>query len=231
VIQERALMAFDGVPQETRKSIADGTTIFERVLPGADRMYPDTDSVPIPLAEEHIEKLRKNVPEDLSERYNQLAIWKVPEDTFSYLLSKNYYPLMKKIIEELNVNPTLVGVFFGQRLKNLHGQFKQIPFDVNLLYDLFAFLKNKQVDLAIARPMLKQMFLNPEMDFESILTTLNFKKNTKEEIISRINLLQSKFSPIRKDTNQGDKVNFIMGELRAVSEGNISLSDLAKEIK
>jgi len=87
------------------------------------------------------------------------------------------------------------------------------------------------VDLAIATPMLKQMFLNPEMDFESILTTLNFKKNTKEEIISRINLLQSKFSPIRKDTNPNDKVNFIMGELRAVSEGNINLSDLAKEIK
>jgi len=101
---------------------------------------------------------------------------------------------MKRIIEELNVNPTFIGVFFGQRLKHFHGQFKQIPFDINKIYDLFAFLKNKQVDLAIATPMLKQMFLNPEMDFESILTTLNFKKNTKEEIISRINLLQSNFS-------------------------------------
>ncbi len=50
-------MAFEGVPNETRKSFEDGTTIFERVLPGADRMYPDTDSPPIPLQEEDIKKL------------------------------------------------------------------------------------------------------------------------------------------------------------------------------
>ena len=58
-IEERAGMAFDGIPNETRKSFEDGTTIFERVLPGADRMYPDTDTAPIPLAEKHIESLRK----------------------------------------------------------------------------------------------------------------------------------------------------------------------------
>jgi len=38
--------AFDGVPNETRKTFEDGTNIFERVLPGRDRMYPDTDSEP-----------------------------------------------------------------------------------------------------------------------------------------------------------------------------------------
>ncbi|MDZ4122171.1 MAG: Glu-tRNA(Gln) amidotransferase subunit GatE, partial [Candidatus Cloacimonadaceae bacterium] len=42
-IFERCKMAFEGVPNETRKSFPDGTSIFERVLPGADRMYPDTD--------------------------------------------------------------------------------------------------------------------------------------------------------------------------------------------
>ncbi|HRS53196.1 MAG TPA: Glu-tRNA(Gln) amidotransferase subunit GatE, partial [Bacteroidales bacterium] len=33
-IEERCLMAFKGVPPETRKSLPNGTTIFERVLPG-----------------------------------------------------------------------------------------------------------------------------------------------------------------------------------------------------
>jgi glutamyl-tRNA(Gln) amidotransferase subunit E len=231
VIEERALMAFTGVPQETRKSFENGNTIFERVLPGADRMYPDTDSVPIPLAEEHIENLRKNVPEDLSERYNQLTLWKVPEDTFKYLLSKNYYPLMKKIIEELDINPKLVGVFFGQQLKHLHGQYKEIPFNINRLYEMFALLKEKQMDLAIVPSITKLMFAHPELDFESILTTLKFKKIPQEEIISRIKVLENKFSPARKNTNTTDKINSIMGELRAVSEGNIDLRELAKEIK
>lgn len=231
VIEERALMTFDGVPNETRKSFGNGTTIFERVLPGADRMYPDTDSVPIPLDEEHIDRLRKNVPEDLSERYNRLALWKVPEDTFKYILSKNYYPLMKRIVEELGVNPKRLGVFFGQQLKHLHGQYKEIPFNINRLYELFALLKEKQIDLAIVPSVVKLMFARPELDFESILSTLNFKKIAKEEIIGRIKVLEDKFSPARKNTGLADKVNSIMGELRAISEGNINLSELAKEIK
>ena len=230
-IEERALMAFDGVPNETRKSFEDGTTIFERVLPGADRMYPDTDSVPIPLAEEHIENLRKNIPEDLSLRYNQFASWQIPEDTYRYLFPKNYYPLMKRIINEINMPPKFIGTFFGHRLKYLHGQYKTIPFPLDRIYDLFAFLKEKQLDIAIAPSILKQLFLHPEMDFESILTTLKFKKIAKEELISRIKLLQDKFSPARKDSNQTDKINSIMGELRKISEGNVDLRVLVREIE
>lgn len=231
VIEERGQMAFMGVPSETRKSFENGTTIFERVLPGADRMYPDTDSKPIPLDDSHIEELRKNVPEDLSERYSQLAVWGVPDDVYSYILSRNYYPLMKQIVDDLAVNPKFVGVFFGQRLKHFHGKYKAIPFDTQRLYDLFAFLKNQKIDYAIAAKMLEQLFLHPQMDFDSILTTLKFKRIGKEEIIDRIALLKEKFVPARKDSNHSDKVNFIMGELRAVSEGNVDLKELAEKIK
>ena len=231
VIAERALMTFDGVPNETRKGFADGTTIFERVLPGADRMYPDTDSVPIPLEDKHIEKLQQNVPEDFSPKYNQFAAWQIPQDTYRYIFPKNYYPLIKRIINELGINPKFVGTFFGHRLKHLHGQYKTIPFAIDRIYDLFAFLKGKQLDIAIAPSLLKQMFLNPDMDFESLLTVLKFKKIGKEEIVSRIGLLQGKFSPARKDTNHTDKVNSIMGELRTISEGNMDLRELVKEIK
>jgi glutamyl-tRNA(Gln) amidotransferase subunit E len=46
----RAREALDGVPPETRQSHHDGTTGFERILPGPDRMYPDTDTPPLPIA-------------------------------------------------------------------------------------------------------------------------------------------------------------------------------------
>ncbi|MCL2097368.1 MAG: Glu-tRNA(Gln) amidotransferase subunit GatE [Bacteroidales bacterium] len=230
-IEERALMTFDGIPPETRKSFEDGTTIFERVLPGADRMYPDTDSVPIPLEDAYIDKLRKNVAEDFSERYQQFADWEIPEDTYRYIFSKNYYPLMQRIINELSLNPKFIGVFFGHRLKHLHGQHKTIPFAINKIYDLFVFLKDKQLDTAIAPSVLLQMFLHPDMDFESILTDLKFKKISKADIISRVRLLENTFAPVRKNTSPQDKINSIMGGVRAVSVGNVNLSELVKEIK
>jgi len=175
--------------------------------------------------------LRKNVPTDWFERYNQFALWQIPEDTYRYLFPKNYYPLMKRIINELDVNPKFIGTFFGHRLKYLHGQYKTIPFALDKIYDLFVFLKEKQLDVAIAPRILKQMFLHPEMDFDSILTVLKFKKIDKKDIISRIKLLQDKFSPARKDTDNQDKINSIMGGLRAISEGNVDLRELSKEIK
>ena len=43
-IRLRYVDAIDGIPNETRQPFADGSTDFERILPGPDRMYPDTDS-------------------------------------------------------------------------------------------------------------------------------------------------------------------------------------------
>lgn len=45
----RAAEAFVGVPSETRMARADGSTGFERILPGPQRMYPDTDTPPLPI--------------------------------------------------------------------------------------------------------------------------------------------------------------------------------------
>ncbi len=57
-VKLRVLDAMDGVPNETRQVMADGTTDFERILPGPDRMYPDTDSPPTRVLAERIERLR-----------------------------------------------------------------------------------------------------------------------------------------------------------------------------
>ncbi|MDG5776020.1 Glu-tRNA(Gln) amidotransferase subunit GatE [Haloarculaceae archaeon H-GB1-1] len=46
-VVERAKTAMDGVPEETRGANDDGTTRYLRPLPGAARMYPETDVPPV----------------------------------------------------------------------------------------------------------------------------------------------------------------------------------------
>jgi glutamyl-tRNA(Gln) amidotransferase subunit E len=73
----RAEDALVGVPAETRQDHGDGTTGFERILPGADRMYPDTDTPPIPVADEVVERVRASLPEApwaRAERYRGLGL-------------------------------------------------------------------------------------------------------------------------------------------------------------
>jgi len=59
----RAGEALVGIPPETRQGFPDGTTGFERILPGADRMYPDTDTPPLPIADRMVMEVRAGLAE------------------------------------------------------------------------------------------------------------------------------------------------------------------------
>jgi len=232
VIEERCKMAFEGVPNETRKSFENGTTIFERVLPGADRMYPDTDSAPIPLEDELIENLRKNLPSDVIDRYHQLVEWKIPEDAFTYIFSKNLFPVIEKIVNDLKIDARLTGTFFGHHLKFVEGRYtKSAEFNYNMIFALFRFLKENKLNLILAGNMLPVIYVHPKMDFESVLTSIGFKKIKKEDILAKAEFLNEKFKQIGKKHTSETRINWVMGELRKVALGNIDLTELSKEIK
>ncbi|PKP52979.1 MAG: Glu-tRNA(Gln) amidotransferase GatDE subunit E [Bacteroidetes bacterium HGW-Bacteroidetes-1] len=229
-IEERCKMAFEGVPNETRKAFLDGTTIFERVLPGADRMYPDTDSAPIPLEDSHIDELRLNIPDDIIVRYKQLKAWEVPEDTYTYIFSKNLFPVLEEIVNELGYAPKMIGTFIGHRMKNLLGRAKNTRFKARKVFHLFAFLKVQELDPRLAWQILPLLVEHPRIDFESALTILKFKKLPAQEIISKLPYLYEKFTPNQKKQEPKHRKNWIMGQLRKVAVGNMDLSVLAKQI-
>lgn len=230
-IEERCKMAFDGVPNETRKAFDDGTTIFERVLPGADRMYPDTDSAPIPLEDSYIKQLSANVPRDICERYEQLSSWNVPEDTYTFILKNNLMPLVEKIYQDLDIAPKLICSVFGHTLKHIQGQHKSAGgFKYEQLYDLFKFLKEKNIDLILIRKMLPELYEHPKMDFESILVTINFKSIPVEEILNKIPYLEKKYKEIRTSADETAGARWVMGNLSRMAIGNIPLSELKSKI-
>ena len=59
----RANEALVGVPEETRDPLPDGTSKNSRPLPGAARMYPETDVPPITITAERMQNVRDNLPE------------------------------------------------------------------------------------------------------------------------------------------------------------------------
>ncbi len=232
-IEERCQMAMEGVPEETRKSFEDGSTIFERVLPGADRMYPDTDSAPIPLADEYIKTLGKALPQDIIDNYKQLKKWNVPEEVYTYIFSKNLFPIIEKIIINMDIPPSYVGTFFGHELKFAENHFKgSQEFNYNRIYDLFSYLNKNGIKYELAEKMLQEMFEHPQMDFDSILTSINFKKYSMDEITSKLPVLYEKFLEGKENTvSETDLVNWVMGRLRNIALGNVNLTELSKEIK
>jgi len=73
----RAREALRGIPAETRQAFPDGTTGFERILPGADRMYPDTDTPPLPISDTTVAQVRRQMGEPpwaREDRYRALGL-------------------------------------------------------------------------------------------------------------------------------------------------------------
>ena len=224
-------MAFEGVTNETSKSFEDGTTIFERVLPGADRMYPDTDTAPIPLPNEYIEELSENLPADIIDMYHQLQEWKIPEDTYTYIFSKNLYPIIERIINELNIDPVFTGTFFGHTLKYVEGHYEPAEaFNYKIIYAMFRYLQQQNIDIELAKRMLPVVYEFPKLDFDSVLESINFKKIPKEKILSHIPFLKKKFAEIRRSDKIQNEGNWLMGELRNEATGNLSLKELSEKI-
>lgn len=59
----RANQALVSVPEETRDPLPDGTSVYSRPLPGAGRMYPETDVPPILIEPERLAGIRAALPE------------------------------------------------------------------------------------------------------------------------------------------------------------------------
>ncbi|MCH9687083.1 MAG: Glu-tRNA(Gln) amidotransferase subunit GatE [Deltaproteobacteria bacterium] len=59
----RCREALIGVPSETRQAHRNGTTGFERILPGPERMYPDTDTPPWPVPDAWLAEIDAALPE------------------------------------------------------------------------------------------------------------------------------------------------------------------------
>jgi len=70
-VADRARWALKGVPPETRGPLPDGTTRYARPRPGAARMYPETDVSPVPVTEERLERIRKQLPERPEEKLDK----------------------------------------------------------------------------------------------------------------------------------------------------------------
>ena len=113
----RAHEATEGVPSDTRQALKNGTNGFERVLPGAERMYPDTDLPPLAIAEDRLENIRAWLPEPVWDRETRYREMGVPDELVETLSISPRADLFDRIVKDLKVDPVFAAVLLVQTLK------------------------------------------------------------------------------------------------------------------
>ena len=102
-VAERAETALEGVPEETRDANEDATSRYLRPLPGAARMYPETDVPPVEPDPSEVE-----TPELLTEKVERYQTeFDLDAGLAEQVAYGEYMPLFEQVVEA-GVDPTLV---------------------------------------------------------------------------------------------------------------------------
>ncbi|MDP8231940.1 MAG: Glu-tRNA(Gln) amidotransferase subunit GatE [Candidatus Zophobacter franzmannii] len=221
-IKERCQMAFAGVPNETRKSFADGTTIFERVLPGADRMYPDTDSAPIPIEEKFIEDIREQLPKHLQEQIALLQDWDAPEDTYNYLLRNNLIQWIEVITAKFGIEPHRVVTLFGHRLKELERKHDGM-IGLDSILAMFDFIAENKLNFEYAYELLKEVYLNPKMPMDECATLAGLVILEPNKVEETIYKMIEERKELLDELTQECGIKYVMGDIRRRVIGNLPM--------
>ncbi|MCK4649861.1 Glu-tRNA(Gln) amidotransferase subunit GatE [Candidatus Pacearchaeota archaeon] len=92
---------------EVRNALPDGTTEFLRPMPGAARMYPETDHPLLKITRDLINETKKNLPKLASENTSYLQKFGLNPELIKLILKQNKLEDFKTLTHEHN-NPNLI---------------------------------------------------------------------------------------------------------------------------
>jgi Glu-tRNA(Gln) amidotransferase subunit E-like FAD-binding protein len=97
----------DNCKNEVRNALPDGTTEFLRPMPGAARMYPETDHPLLKVSRDLINETKNNLPKLISQNTSYLQEFGLNPELVKLLLKQNKIEDFKSLIHEHN-SPNLV---------------------------------------------------------------------------------------------------------------------------
>ncbi|MEA3267468.1 MAG: Glu-tRNA(Gln) amidotransferase subunit GatE [Candidatus Fermentibacteria bacterium] len=109
--------AFKGIPPETRQALNGGNTDFERILPGADRMYPDTDLPPQPIPDDTFARLQKLLPEKPWERRDVYKKLGLSDHLIDRLLNLELCDLYDNLLSACEFRPAPLASLLADRMR------------------------------------------------------------------------------------------------------------------
>jgi len=108
--------------KEVRKAEQDFTTSFLRPLPGAARLYPETDVLPVRIDKIYIEKSRKELPKLLSEKVEEFEKkYKISQELAKELVDNESFELFIKKFK--NLEPSIVAYTLINIPKEIRARF------------------------------------------------------------------------------------------------------------
>lgn len=153
---ERANEAIDGVPCEVRGETKDGNTVYQRPMPGAARMYPETDIPKEAITKEMIDSIQ--LPELISDKIKRFEKMGVGKDLAELTAKSERADLFDKFVTDfLELKPAYIAELLMTSAKTIKRNFNVDinPTEQDFL-ELFAALGSGQISKESVLELLKE---------------------------------------------------------------------------
>jgi glutamyl-tRNA(Gln) amidotransferase subunit E len=139
-VLQRANEALVGVPEETRRALEDGNTEFMRPLPGASRMYPETDIPPIPITAARIRRIRSRLPETPEKICARLVeSYHLSQELAERLSLSENLKIFEELVASTGADPTLIAATLEGTIISLRREGVKVELITSeVLWDLFS---------------------------------------------------------------------------------------------
>lgn len=236
MVVERARIALEAIPEETRRGLPDGNSAYMRPLPGAARMYPETDVPSVVVTRDMLDSIE--LPELLPERKARYMKELGLNEELAGIVASKHLELFELIIAEVpDIDPTLVASTLVNTLTKLRRESKLThDFDINKVEPHhYARLFELVVSGGAAKEVIPDLLIgiaqHPEMDVEDVAKNMGLGQKRIEDIELMVeNIIDQRIDFVKERGvgAVGPLMGTVMKELRGSVDGKV-LSALLKE--
>ena len=235
-VLERSRKSLDGVQEEVRRALPDGTTEYMRPRPGAARMYPETDVPPVRITCDHLQQIKEDLPERPEERRKRfMKEYKLNVEQTKQVLSSGYENDFERLVKQFpDLKNIIIRTFLNTFSELENDGINTDNIDDKLLIDVFSALSNGKYAKEAVPEILRYLLQNKDASIDKAVETCGLSSTDKKDIVKIVKRIVSKreeFIKKRGTGALGPLMGIVMKELRGKADGKVISKILNDEIQ
>jgi len=233
-IHKRVASSFVGIPEETRRALANGNTAYMRPLPGAARMYPETDVNPFVVTADLIGEVSSSLPPLPEERVGSLIKGGLGKHLAEQLVKSPMLQLYEAIASSCNVDGTVIASALLNTIPFLRREGLDVEsLSEGRLVEFFREVERRRLSKEEIEGALSLLCREPDLDVDSAVRSIGSRKMGEEELAQYLGRLVDENSDIVKERGE-DALKPLMGiamkELKGKASGSAIHRILAERV-
>ncbi|MDP2666245.1 MAG: Glu-tRNA(Gln) amidotransferase subunit GatE [Candidatus Diapherotrites archaeon] len=233
-IKHRVSFLLEGIPEETRNALEGGNSEYSRPLPGAARMYPETDAQDIFITPSLIGDLKNTLPawgEDRKKQYMQMGL---SEKHAEEMKLDNKARFFERMVGK-GYAPTLTATLLLDTFNTIRRENPQVSrLTEEQLESLLEAEKGKQVLRDNFPSILREWAINPSAPLSAVIGRLGNETMKEDEVTKVVKQIVDKHAHLvlaKGMQAQKPLMGLCMQALRGKAQGYFIAQALEKELR